>query len=100
VPGCITSCTRPEDLARHVRNCHDEAEIGPYWLCHVCGHWEYNGRQDKMREHYRINHDHVLAKGECPYHSVPSVGEQSHVAKISTNGKLTRRRKKRVREEA
>jgi hypothetical protein len=96
VPGCIASCGRSDDLDRHVRNCHDEAEIGPYWLCHVCRHWEYNGRQDKMREHYRIKHNHVLAKGECPYHSVQSVGRQNHVARVSTNGKLTRRRKRRL----
>ena len=98
VPGCITSCTRRDDLARHVRHRH-EAEIGPYWLCHLCGRWEYNGREYNMRSHYRIDHNHDLAKGERPYRSVQSVGEQNHVAKISTNGKLTRRRKKRVIEE-
>lgn len=96
-PNCNTSCKRAHDLQRHVRHRHGNCAAGPFWLCEICGYWEYDGRQDKMIQHCRDRpNTHTPTRGLYPYHQVQSVGEQNHVAKIPTSDKLVRRRKNKV----
>ena len=96
VPDCPQAAspfTRSGGVKRHFRTCHAQE---PFWRCNVCGHWEPHARRDKMWEHCRKIHDHDPAEGEYPCHSVQSVGAQNHVARVSTNGKRTRRSKRRL----
>ena len=95
LPDCGKPFTRSDSLDRHHKTIH---EIGPFWLCEICRHWEHNVRLDKMWEHCRQIHNHDPLQAEYPCRLVESVGVQNHVPKVSTNGKATRRRKKRVTE--
>lgn len=96
-PGCNTSCKRPDDLRRHVRTCHDCAS-GPFWLCDICGHWEYASREDKMNSHYDSKHGCTKSQRPHSYQSVSSVGRQAHIPKPPTSSKFVRRHKFKVPE--
>jgi hypothetical protein len=101
-PKCDETFSRPEDVKRHNLTRHT-GKGGPFWLCDICGAWQYYVRLDRMRTHCREKHPEAievdLTTNEeiLPYRQVPSVGVQKFDPGTSTDNMRTRRRKTPVK---